>query len=145
MTEAFPSPHAVPPSLKQNSLLKQMSTRLDQVPAGGISVCQVFVPCLPLPSFLGLHRGVQLPQCPRKRCQEGGCQEQPRGSAGSQVSFDCTEFQGHPTRMGRGGQVPRVPGHRGLPRGCCMGMSSGRACGNGENVSLMEAGHQGGR
>lgn len=48
MTEAFPSPHAVPPSLKQHSLLKPMSTRLDRDPAGGISACQVFVPCLPL-------------------------------------------------------------------------------------------------
>lgn len=118
MTEAFPSPHAVPPSLKQHSLLKPMSTRLDRDPAGGIfCLPSVFAFFASVQSFLGLPRGVQLPLCPRKCCQEGGCEEQPWGLAGSKVSFNCAEFQGQPKRMGRGGQVLGVPGHRGLPGG----------------------------
>lgn len=54
------------------------------------------------------------------------------------MSFNCAEFQGQPKRMGRGGQVPGVPGHQGY----CVGMSSGRAYGSGD-VSLMGAGAPG--
>lgn len=88
-----------------------LSFEANEHPSGSGSCRRDF--CLPsvfaffasVQSFLGLHRGVQLPLCPRKCCQEGGCEEQPWGLAGSKVSFNCAEFQGQPKRMGRGGQI----------------------------------------
>lgn len=96
-------------------------------------------------SFLGLRRGVQLPLCPRKCCQEGGCEEQPWGLAGSKVSFNCAEFQGQPKRMGRGGQVLGVPGHRGLPGGTAWAWAQEELMEMEEMFHWWERGHQGGR
>lgn len=137
------------PSCSSPLFKAALSFEANEHPSGSGSCRRDF--CLPsfcalfasVQSFFGLHCGVQLPLCPRKCCEEGGCQEQPWGLAGSKVSFNCTEFQGHPKRMERGGQVLGVPGHRGLPGGCYMSMSSGRAYGNGEDVSLMGAGAPG--